>query len=282
MTRDGVLSTLKRLSDIRPGDGGLRYRLASGLEEAGRIEEAISEYEKLLNNLENEQDRAAVLKTLGYLYVRQGDREKAMDRYAAAAEIDPEDANLFYNLAGLYDQTGLREKADQYLKMAVSKDTGDISGRLRLAEAAMEKGNMDEEDEAEYLREVLDRRPDSLDAMLLLVNVLDRRGDREGLKPLYRRILEQAPGNLTVAYNLAVLEYETGEHTQSAARLRDILTSNPGDEEALELLFRNLIELKSRRRHAGSPASCWSYIQPNGTTPSSSWISSIRRSVTTR
>ena len=243
-TFEGILLTQRRILDLHPEDVTLRYRFANGLEEADRTVEAATEYERVLKDLEDDRDRAAVLKTLGYLYARQGAPEKAIDRYEAAVELDPQDTNLYYNLAGLYDQAGRKDRADGYLKLAVSKETEDVSGRLRLAEAAIEKGNL-EEAEA-YLQEILAQQPDSMDAMLLLVNVLDRQGDRKRLIPLYRRILEQAPGNPTLAYNLAVLEYETGEYEESASHLQGLLKSTPQDVDALELLFNNLRELDQR------------------------------------
>jgi len=247
----GILSTLKRLSDLRPEDVSLRYRLASRLEEMDRLGEAAKEYERILKDLESHQDRAAVLKTLGYLYARQGDREKAIERYQAAADMDPGDVNLYYNLAGLHDQAGRRDQADRYLRMAVTREEGDVAGRLRLAEAAIEKGDPAEAEG--YLNEVLAREPDSLEAMLLLVNVLDRQGKKEELKPLYRRILQLDPKNQTLAYNLAVLEYETGEYAESAARLQDVTKADPTDRDALELLFGNLVRLE-RQDAAGDIA----------------------------
>ncbi len=240
----GIVSTLKRLSALRPGDVSLRYRLASRLEGMERLGEAAEEYERILEDLESHQDRAAVLKTLGYLYARTGDREKAIDRYEAAARMDPGDVNLYYNLAGLHDQAGRRDQADRFLRMAVSREEEDVAGRLRLAEAAIKKGDPVEAEG--YLNEVLAREPDSLEAMLLLVNVLDRQGKKEQLKPLYRRILQQDPKNQTLAYNLAVLEYETGEYAESAARLQALVEADPGDRDALELLFGNLVRLEQQ------------------------------------
>ncbi len=240
---EGFLSTLKRLSELHSDDPVLAFRLARNLEEAGRTAEAVDEYERVLRLLEQDQDRAAVLKTLGYMYSRSGDIPKAIERYSEAAGIDTDDANLFYNLAGLHDQAGNPEKADEYLKRAVSLEEVDVEGRMRLAERALDRGSLDEAEK--YLNEVLKLKPDSLEAMALLADVFDRLGDRNKLKDLYRKMLPLAPENEILVYNLAVLEYEAGEYAQSAGHLKKYLDARQDDISAWELLLDIHIKMEN-------------------------------------
>ena len=231
----GVLSALERLAVLNPEDPVLGYRRAQKLEEAGRTGEALEEYERVLGLLDEDQDRAVLLETLGYLYSQAGNTRMAIERYTEALAYDPGDVNLYYNLASLYDRAGDPEKADQYLKQAVSMESGDTDARLRLAQNAIERGDLGEAET--YLKEVLARDPESLEAMILLADVLDRLGDRKRLKELYRKILPLTPENDTLVYNLAVLEYESGEYAAAAKHLEDYLRSKPGDVTARELLL---------------------------------------------
>ncbi len=240
--REGLLSTLKRLAELHSGDPVLAFRLARKLEEAGRTPEAVEEYERVLGLLEQDQDRSAVLKTLGYMYSRSGDIQKAIERYSEAAGIETDDANLFYNLAGLHDQAGEPKKADEYLKKAVSLETVDVDGRMRLAERALDQGRLDEAEK--YLNEVLKLKPDSLEAMLLLADVFDRLGNRNKLKDIYLKMLPLAPENEILVYNLAVLQYEAGEYAESARHLENYLDAVKDDINARELLFDIYIKLE--------------------------------------
>lgn len=240
--QEGVLNTLERLRDLLPEDPVLGYRLARGLEEAGRTSQAIEEYERVLGLLEEERDRAVVLKTLGYLYARQDETQKAIERYSEALEIDPDDVNLYYNLASLHDRAGNPQQADQYLKRVVAMESEDVDSRLRLAQNAMDRGNLEEAET--YLKEVISRKPGSLEAMLMLANVLDRLGKKERLKELYRTMLPLAPKNDTLVHNLAVLEYESEEYASSAKHLETYLRANPEDVEAREVLFDAYVKLE--------------------------------------
>ncbi len=240
--RDGTLSTLRRMADFHSDDPVLAFRIAGKLEDEGRTSEAMEEYERVLGLLEQEEDRAAVLKTLGYMYSQSGDIQRAIERYAEAADIQKDDANLYYNLAGLHDKVGNTEKADEYLKMAVSLEISDVDARMRLAERALKRGGLDEAEE--YLKEVLTVEPDYLEAMLLLADVYDQRGERNKLKELYGEMLPLAPENEILIYNLAVLEYEAGDYADSALHLSRYLDLRPDDINARELLLDSFIKLE--------------------------------------
>jgi tetratricopeptide (TPR) repeat protein len=239
---EGVLSTLGRLAELHPDDPVLAYRLAEELEDSDRTGEAVEQYERVLGLLRQDEDRAAVLKTLGYLYSGAGDVKRAIERYSEAALIEGEDANLFYNLAALHEKAGNPGKAEEHLKQAVALQKVDVEGRMELAHRALERGDTDEAEK--YLNEVLGLTPDSLEAMLLLADVFDRTGDRERLRETYRKMLPLAPDNEVLVYNLAVLEYEAGKYADSEGHLERYLKSRPDDMNARELLFDTQVRLE--------------------------------------
>jgi predicted Zn-dependent protease len=93
-------------------------------------------------------------------------------------------------------------------------------------------------DEAQaYLDEVLRRKPDSLRALLLLVQIADKKGDKKRLKDLYEKVYALAPENEIVLYNLAVLEYEEGNRAKSLSHFEAYLKNHPKDVETLRFLF---------------------------------------------
>jgi predicted Zn-dependent protease len=110
-----------------------------------------------------------------------------------------------------------------------------VESRLNLAESLFSKGSVDEAQA--YLDEVVRRKPDSLRALLLLVQIADKKGDKKRLKDLYEKVYTLAPDNEIVLYNLAVLEYEAGNWAKSLSSFETYLKNHPKDVETLRFLF---------------------------------------------
>ncbi len=232
--QDGIISVLQTLAKQNPDDLEVRLRLASALEKAGRLPEAIETYEGLLKGASSE-DRLAIFKILGYLYTETNQLQQAIASYLQAIALDQSDVNLYYNLSILYEKTGQKDKSDSFLAKAVNLKPDDIDGRLKLAEHLINRGEIKEAEK--QLAEVLKQRPESMEALLLMITTLEKKGDKEALKKVYRKILRLDPDNETVIYNLAVLEYETGDLAESLARFQRYAKSHPKDAEVRSFLF---------------------------------------------
>lgn len=230
----GVISTLRRLLELHPDDIALRYRLASILEKQGKYGEAIAQYEELLTRMKKE-DLLPVYKTLGYLYTKTDQIEKAISVYLKAAEMDKDDANIRYNISLLYEKIGRKDKADLFLGEALHLESGDIEGRLKLSESLISEGKLKEAEK--YLDEVLKKRPESLKAWLLMASIAEKREDKEALKKIYRSILDIQPQNMTVIYNIGILEYETGSYAAALPYLTKYSESFPKDTDIHPILY---------------------------------------------
>ena len=103
--KDKVISVLRRIIKKHPDDVETRLRLASTLEKRGKLKQAIREYERLLKRLKK-ADMVAIYKTLGYLYTKTKQPKQAISNYLKASQLDKGDANLYYNLSYLYEETG--------------------------------------------------------------------------------------------------------------------------------------------------------------------------------
>ena len=88
-----------------------------------------------------------------------------------------------------------------------------------------------------FLKEILDKDPHSLRALLLTARLMDAKKDKPGLKNIYQKILVLNPDNGIVLYNLSVLEFEQGDSGKAQNYLKTLLKKNPQDPEALHLLF---------------------------------------------
>ena len=231
---EGVVVALRMLVELDPNNMDAQLQLASALEKEEKPKEAIAIYEQLLTKIKKE-DSLPLYKTLGYLYSKTGQTEKAIDSYLKAADVDKKDVNLFYNLSYLYEKNGQKEKADYYLAKAVSLETGDVESRLKLAERAIEKGAFD--DAEKYVSEILTLKPDSVQALSLMAKIQENKGDKDKLKQIYRKLIFLQPKNEILIYNLGVLEYETGNLDRSVSYFKTYLASHPDDVQTHAFLF---------------------------------------------
>lgn len=240
----GIISVLKRLVKLDPGDVKARYQLAEALEESGKLKHAIKEYKGLLS-LINEKDKLEIYKTLGYLYNRTGQSKAAISSYLKATELDKKDANLYYNLSCLCEKIRQKEKADVYLSRAIELSPRDVKSRLKLAQRLMEKGELVRA--KKYLLQVLNIKQDSIEALRLMARLLEKRGGKKDLIKTYKKILDLDPRNETVMYNLGALEYEAGNLKVSLPYFKKYLEAYPKEAGVHEILF----DIYKRQKKAG-------------------------------
>jgi tetratricopeptide (TPR) repeat protein len=74
-------------------------------------------------------------------------------------------------------------------------------------------------------------------ALLLLVQIAEKKGEKKRLKALYEKVCALAPDNEIVLYNLAVLEYEAENREKSLSYFEAYLKKHPKDVETLRFLF---------------------------------------------
>ena len=232
--KDGIILTLKRLINLDPGDIEARAELAEILEKSGDWKEAIREYEGLLKRT-NKEDKLPLYKSLGYLYTKTGNLEKAISCYLNAAKIDQKDANLHYNLSYLYEKINEEEKSNFYLDNAITLKSDDLEGRLKLAKSLMERGEF--ERSRKYLSEVLKKEPGSNKALTLMAKIMEKQGDKKSLKRIYEKIHSLNPKDETIIYNLGALEYEEGNLKNALPYFKAYVQSHPKDATVHGILF---------------------------------------------
>jgi tetratricopeptide (TPR) repeat protein len=229
-----AIKTLRKLLAKTPDDLDLRLRLAELLEKKNRIKEAIGEYTRMLPQL-TETEQIAVMKNIGYLSFKIGQKESALEWYLKAANHDNKDPNLYYNIGSIYDELKKPELAEKYLRMALELRKGDIEGRLQLAKSLLNRGELKEA--KKYAEEILAKDPGHLGALTILANILEKQGDKKALRTIYEKILSHDMKNTTILFNLGVLEGEEGNTNKSISYFETILKINPEDIETREALF---------------------------------------------
>jgi tetratricopeptide (TPR) repeat protein len=231
---EGILSSLRRLLELSPGDSKNRLRYAAALEKAKRNHEAIREYEQVLRASQT-GEKLDLYRSLGYLYAETGDVPKAILNYGKALELDKEDPNLHYNLSTLFEREGDENKAFFHLEEALRLRPGDTESRLRLAAYLVRKGKL--QDAERHLAVVIAATPGSMEALLLQSQIAETSKDPVKLRDVYSRILSLDPDNETVLYNLGILEYEAGDFKRAVPPLQKYAHIHAKDSEVHRLLF---------------------------------------------
>lgn len=164
--RSEGLELLKRIVDIAPDDVGNRIRLAEGLVEQGKQDDAIEQFKAVLDNLEGRQrweefvqvaerllyvatDQLDIVRRLANVYVTKGEPKRALARLQLLFRADPRDADTLDLLAQTFAALGQISKA-----VSVYRELGRIH-----AEAGHRSASR-----AAY-RKLLDLEPDDFEAL---------------------------------------------------------------------------------------------------------------------
>ena len=129
---DAALSAARALVRSHPTDPDARYVLGLCYDLNGRYEDAVQEYEKVL---EVSPGHAAASFRLGYIHALRGDPEWARQHYEAIAYGTPEYVNALINLGVLYEDQREFEKAIECYRRVLRLEPNNQRARLYLKDA---------------------------------------------------------------------------------------------------------------------------------------------------
>ncbi len=122
----------------------IQNEIALVLRSLGKEKEALGYLLKSLKSAREIGSReleAAILTNVGLIYQEMGELDKAMEYYRRASELGGEDPSLLINLSDLFLRRGEREKALETLKEAV-RISKEVGNRRTLAVALIRLGNL--------------------------------------------------------------------------------------------------------------------------------------------
>ena len=154
----------------------------------------------------------------------------AIAQFSKALEIQPDDAEIHYNLGvALFVKGDLEEAIAQYqTALAIAPDNAVFHNNLGTALYA--KGAVDEA--IAQFQESSKLQPGYADAHYNLGNALLRLGKLDEAIAQYRRTLEINPGHEEAHYNLGVALFLKGNLAEAIAQYQKVLEINPGQVNA--------------------------------------------------
>ncbi|MBR6127560.1 tetratricopeptide repeat protein [bacterium] len=171
---------------------------AMSLFKEGKYKEAIDSFHSVL---ETEPDNADVYNNMAVAYTCVGDTEHAETYFVKAIELDPEMAQAYINLSDLYFKSGDIASAVGTLQRGSYELENNLTIAHLLARVYIEDQRWD--DAIVELERVLDGEPENYDAYYDLGHVYFELGDYEGAIDNFENVLEYEQNNELIYYSLA-------------------------------------------------------------------------------
>jgi tetratricopeptide (TPR) repeat protein len=217
-----LLAAAEQLSRIRAGAPVWSASLASG------DQASIAQFE------------AGMLNSLALLRWRSGEQSEAIALLRRAAQIDPDQAVLHFNLGMMLAQTNDAQGAVQALREATLIEPAWEEAQLQLASAYLAHG--DAASAVTAARQALTGQPSSaLAARLLASALVNKGGETAPLGAELERLLSQFPQEPLLRYYHAMWLRETGDAASAAKIMRNLLQTT----EDATLLARVNADLRS-------------------------------------
>jgi len=222
-SRNKILARYKKIGSLLQDS-----YFSKGIANVGRVLNWAKKYDESVRRLEKGVEKypndPVIHHYLGVAKYKLGDKERALQEFTRALEIDPKMVNSQKKIVEIFINEGKNEKAVNLLKDIINKgaETSKIHFSLALAYANMKKFDLAEK---EY-KEALKGDPKSAEIYNNLGNLYKQRGDKNHALEMYKKATELNPNLWNVYYNMGTYYYEM-----------DLF------EEA-ELQFRKVVELK--------------------------------------
>jgi len=175
-----------------------------------------------------------VLQELGDCYTSVGDGDKAQQCYEKAATLEPDEAGPYIGLGVIALQKNKLEDAEIAFRVACRLDTNCAKAYAGLAMVAQQKADYKQAFEM-YLK-CLELDIDNLTALLGLFQTSWRMGSFAKVIYYLEAYLNMHPGDTSVMFTLAALYMKDGRLEQAQRTLMDVLTLDPANKDAANLL----------------------------------------------
>ena len=182
----------------------------------------------------NSTQHYEVLQELGDCYTSVGNYTGAQQCYEKAASLGPDEPGPYVGLGVVALQKNLLEDAEIAFRVACRLDAGCAKAYAGLAMVSQQREDYKQAFEM-YLK-CLELDTDNLTALLGLFQTSCRMGSFAKVIHYLQMYLDMHPGDTAVMFSLAALYMKDGRFEDSRKILVDVLTLEPANKEAVNLL----------------------------------------------
>jgi tetratricopeptide (TPR) repeat protein len=210
---------IKRESDNLKSDNA---HITRGKESYARgyLPDAMTEFNEAAESASNDRDKAIALTYMGMISDDKGDYDKAVEYFNRAMTFDKKNPDIYKNLSITYRHKKDFDKAIESAQRSTSLSSDDTDSKKLLADLYFEKGNYD--DAIRRYREILDMAPKNPAVLYNMGSALSAKGDEFAAMEYFKK---------------AASEDRIGEVAHRAySRLGAIYMDRKNFEEALKYL----------------------------------------------
>jgi Tfp pilus assembly protein PilF len=111
---DGAIAAFREALKFAPNAAEIHNTLGNALRQKGDIGAARAEFQEAarLNQIRTNQQAANFATNTGLAQLKEGNLDAAVERFQAAIQLDPDNAQAHYQLAKALQQKGQREAAE--------------------------------------------------------------------------------------------------------------------------------------------------------------------------
>ncbi len=236
-----ALKLMRRSVELAPGNHSIRLSLASYLEKAGKIDEAIREYRYIMEQAEGtpigkEAEKRLIL-VLVKVYASKQRLDSALQLLYSLLEEYPGDPRVLQHLGFAYLIGGRYDKAVEIYKQVLARHPDDAAAHMNIAGVyeTMKKTKK----AADHFQRVIELDPqgprtNEAKLRLALIRAFDyfKRRDFERALEQLRKALEVAPDHPQANSQMAVVYRAMGRIDEAETVLLEMLKKNPGNLDA--------------------------------------------------
>jgi len=229
---DKAAAIVTELRKLEPTDEALLYT-------AYRIYSDLAD-ESLLSLSVVDPHSARMHQALAHELAKRGNTAEAIENYRAALKIDSRLPGLHFELAEMLRTLGSpesRQEAENEYKTALQVNPMDEQSECKLANMALERGNLQEAKER-YSR-ALQFQPNDPAASLGLAKVYMTMEQPKQAEPLLLRAIQLDPTNAVAHYRLATL-YRQTDRPDDATRESELFQKYKEMKEKLRKIYHDL------------------------------------------
>ncbi|MDX2085696.1 MAG: tetratricopeptide repeat protein [Candidatus Melainabacteria bacterium] len=213
----------------------------------GRLDEARQAFEKAVNL---DSNYANALTNLGTVYHAQGNHAEAMSHFQQAIRVNSKHSAAHYYMGSAQLERGDTHGAIKHLNNALYLNRNAPHILTKLGEAYQRQGN--EAAAVENYKKAIQLKPEYGEAHRKLSALYDYRGDGELAVAQLKSGLNANPAYTPFKLDIARLSLAVDKPDQAVLYYKDVLSTDPGNAEALEGLAQSY--QRSAQRTASNAA----------------------------
>ncbi|HZT31253.1 MAG TPA: tetratricopeptide repeat protein [Bryobacteraceae bacterium] len=234
MAQDRSEDALKTLQDEVnrfPNRLDIRLALANTAVRAGKFDQAVSEFQKVLAGLpKNSKGYGELYLRLGETYRRKGDLVSAIGALDKARAALPDNPTVMSTLALALDGAGQKAAARQVYEQTLKLDPNNGIALNNLAFLIAETGG-DLDQALTYAQRAKQMMPNMYEVSDTLGWIYLKKNLSDNAVEIFRDLVQKQPTHSTYRYHLGMALQQKGDKLGATRELQQALKDNPSKEE---------------------------------------------------